>query len=392
VETEKPRSVGIVGTGYIAQGLARALRRSSDFLLGAVLTRRKDSRIPGFHDSEIVLSIDALAERAQIVVECSGDALHATEVIDRVLRAGRPVVTMDAEWHVTAGSYYRSQGFVTEAEGDQPGSLAALAENARAMGFEPLVYVNVKGFLNLEPTPDVMRHFAKVHGITITMVTSFTDGTKLHIEQALVANGLGADMAGPGMLGPVVPSIREGLEILSQAAQANGGPLIDYILTGDAPGAVMILARHDPQEAAALAHLKMGDGPFYRLVQPYHLCQFEILKTLRRVASGGRILLDNGPHPRIGVAAIAKRRIARGERITRGLGSFDARGECVRIADSAGHLPIALMQDVIVQREIGPGQKIMRDDVEMPDSLALRAWLAIEDDALCAARPGGGKQ
>ncbi len=388
----KPWVVGIVGTGFLARGLARILRRSSDFVVGPVLTRRRQIGIAGFQESEIVSSIDALVDRAGIVVECSGDPLHATEVIERVLDAGRPVVTMDSEWHVTAGTFYQSRGLVTEAEGDQPGSLAALAEDARTMGFEPLVYVNVKRFLNLAPSANEMAYYSKLYGISLSRVTSFTDGTKLQIEQALVANGLGADITRPGMLGPAVSHISEGLEILSMAAEAHGRPIVDYVLTGEAPGAVMILACHDPQEAETLSYLKMGGGPFYRLVKPYHLCQFEILKTLRRIITGGGILLNNGSRPTIGVTAVAKHRLIPGKTIARGLGSFDVRGECVRITESAGHLPITLMQNVIIRREILPGEMIMREDVELPESLALHAWLATEKDVLeTAAHQRGDK-
>jgi predicted homoserine dehydrogenase-like protein len=380
--TRNPQIVGIVGTGFLARGLARAIHRSDDFILGPVLTRRKETSLPEFPDGSLVASIDSFVERSELVIECTGDALHATEAIDRALLAGRPVVTMDAEWHVTAGSFYRSRGLVTEAEGDQPGSLAALAEDCRAMGFEPAVYVSVKKYLDLNPTPDQMTAFATRHGISVPMTTSFTDGSKLHIEQALLANGLGVDMVRPKMLGPVTSRMEDGLKILAMAAEAQGGAIADYVLTPEAPGAVLILARHSPQEAASLSHLKMGDGPFYRMVRPYHLCHLEVLKTLRRIAAGGGVLLDNGPRPTFGVAAVAKRCLQSGDRIGRGLGSFAVRGECVRIAESVGHLPITLMQDVVVRRAIEPGERILRQDVDMPDSRALRAWLAVE--AACA--------
>ena len=317
--------IGIVGTGFIAQGLARAIRRSNDFKVGSVLTRRKKVNIPDFHDDEIVSSIEALIEKSEIIVECSGDPLHATDVIEHAIAAKRKIVTMSSAWHVIAGSYYRTRGYITEAEGDQPGSLAALAEDGKAMGFDPLVYVNVKGFLNLSPTCKTMAHFSKIYGISLPQVTSFTDGTKLQLEQALVANGFGADIYRQGMLGPTVSKINKGLDILSKAAANHGKPIVDYVLTQEAPGAVMIIAHHDSQESVALGYLKMGDGPFYRLVRPYHLCHLEIMKTLRRTVAGGNILMDNGSLPTISVATITKHRLMPGDRIKQGIGSFDAR-------------------------------------------------------------------
>jgi predicted homoserine dehydrogenase-like protein len=381
--------IGIVGTGFIAQGLARAIRRSNDFKVGSVLTRRKKVNIPDFHDDEIVSSIEALIEKSEIIVECSGDPLHATDVIEHAIAAKRKIVTMSSAWHVIAGSYYRTRGYITEAEGDQPGSLAALAEDGKAMGFDPLVYVNVKGFLNLSPTCKTMAHFSKIYGISLPQVTSFTDGTKLQLEQALVANGFGADIYRQGMLGPTVSKINKGLDILSKAAANHGKPIVDYVLTQEAPGAVMIIAHHDSQESVALGYLKMGDGPFYRLVRPYHLCHLEIMKTLRRTVAGGNILMDNGSLPTISVATITKHRLMPGDRIKQGIGSFDARGECVRILENHGHLPIALMRDIIIKRKIAKGEIIMRDDVELPESRALQAWLATEEKVIHAGHTIG---
>lgn len=387
--TNKASTIGIVGTGFIARGLARAIRRSNDFSIGPVLTRRKEANIPGFHDNEVVSSIDALVERAEIIVECSGDPLHATDVIERAVAAQRKVVTMSSAWHVIAGSYYRSRGYITEAEGDQPGSLAALAEDGKAMGFDPLVYINVKRFLKFAPTHDEMVHFSKMYEISLSQVMSFTDGTKLQLEQALVANGLGADICRQGMIGPAVSHISEGLDMLSKAAEDHGKPIVDYVLTEETPGAVMIIARHDPRESATLGYLKMGDGPFYRLMRPYHLCHFEMLKTLRRTVAGGNILLDNGSLPTISVAGITKHRLLPGDRIEQGIGSFDTRGECVRILDNRGHLPIALMRDIIIKRKIAKGEMIMRDDVELPESRALEAWLATEENVMKIFRNSG---
>ncbi len=379
---EKPHIVGIVGTGYVARGLARAIRNSTAFVVGSVLTRRNPGEVSGFIGTELVTSIEGFLDRAEIVVECSGDPVHATDVIEHALLAGRPVVTMNSEWQVTAGSYYRGHGYITEAEGDQPGSLAALAEDACAMGFEPRVYLNVKGFLNLTPTVDEMAYFSTLHGFSLPQVVSFTDGTKNQIELALVANGLGADILRPGLLGPAGSRIDGGLETLAEAAIAHGRPIVDYVLTGECPGAVMILASHSAEEAQTLRTYKLGDGPYYRMMRPYHLCHLEILKTLSRVTASRPPLLDNGARPTISVAALAKRRLLPGERIARGLGSFDVRGECVRIAESSGHIPITLLQNAFVRREVRPGEMLMMDDIESPESRALHAWLITEETVL----------
>jgi predicted homoserine dehydrogenase-like protein len=195
--------IGVVGTGYIGQGIVLALEAQPGLKVTKALTRRKNNPDFKFVRPELLTdSIDELIENSDLVVECTGSVLWATIVLDRVLSAGLPVVTMDSEVHVTTGSYLAQKGLITEAEGDQPGCLAALNESAIQMGFKPLVYGNIKGFLNLLPTPEDMAYWSDRQGISLDQVTSFTDGTKVQIEQAFVANGLGADVLKDGLMGP----------------------------------------------------------------------------------------------------------------------------------------------------------------------------------------------
>jgi predicted homoserine dehydrogenase-like protein len=61
----------------------------------------------------------------------------------------------------------------------------------------------------------------------------------------------------------------------------------------------------------------------------------------------------------------------------------------VRIVDYAGHLPIGLLSDAVIRRPIRRGDVIGMDDIEIPDSLALRAWREIEGRVLGA---GGNRR
>lgn len=245
------------------------------------------------------------------------------------------------------------------------------------MGFHPLVYGNIKGFLNENPGLDDMRYWAKRNGITLQQVTSFTDGTKVQAEQALVANGFEADIALPGLTGATVPDLDTGAEQLARAAESAGSTLSDFIVCSQGPPGVFVVATHEEEQAPYLRYYKLGDGPHYALVRGYHLCHLEIVKTIRRVVQGGGPLLNNGLRPRIGVAAIAKRSLLPGEAIPHGIGSFDVRGSTVRIVEEPEHVPIGLLHDATVKRAVAPGEIVRFDDVELPHTLALDAWLAI---------------
>jgi predicted homoserine dehydrogenase-like protein len=213
---------------------------------------------------------------------------------------------------------------------------------------------------------------------------SFTDGTKLQIEQTLVANGLGANLVREGMLGPVVNTLEEGTRILGELATEFGQPISDYVLGPALPPGVFIVAEHGLELRNNLRAYKMGDGPYYAILRPFHLCHFEIPKTISRVLAGQGKLLDNSAVPHVSVAAIAKRVLAPGTTIRRGIGSFDVRGEAVRIMDHADHLPIGLLNNARIKNRIEPGQLVKMSDVDLPDSLALDAWFEIRRRSLAA--------
>jgi predicted homoserine dehydrogenase-like protein len=253
------------------------------------------------------------------------------------------------------------------------------------MGFSPLVYSNVKGFLNPDPSLEDMVYWARKNDFSLEQTVNFTDGTKLQIEQALVANGLGANLAREGMIGPTVKTLEEGTKILGEVATEIGQPISDYVLSAEIPPGVFVVGEHGKELRNDLRTYKMGDGPYYAILRPYHLCYFEIPKTLSRVFAGQGKLLDNSAEPHVIVAAVAKRTLEPGTVIKRGIGSFDVRGEAVGIANHPDNVPIGLLYNARVRNRIEPGQSLKISDVDLPDSLALNAWLEIRSRSLAAA-------
>ncbi|HSA79481.1 MAG TPA: hypothetical protein VLE23_01580 [Geminicoccaceae bacterium] len=380
-------SVGIIGTGFVARHFAFELERRPGYRLARVLTRRSLDRCPDFPRRDALTdSLDELITASDVVFECTGDAFYAARTVGRVLDAGKPVVTLNAEFHATIGAHFVERGTLSEAEGDQPGCLAALAEDAVATGFEPLVYGNMKAFLNRDPTPEEMRYWAERQDYSVEMVTSFTDGTKVQIEQCLVANGLGAGIAKEDLIGLATGDLKVAAAELGAAADRLGHPISEYILDRGLQHGVFIVARHDERQATPLRNFKLGDGPYYVLIKDYCLVHLEVFKTIERVMQGRPPLLNNGALPRVGVASIAKRALKPGELIARGCGSFEVRGSCVNIAERPGHVPICLASNMRVRRPVERGQLLTLDDVELPETEALAAWQAIEHRVLAASR------
>lgn len=379
----KPVRIGVVGTGHIATRFLWSLDDHEGYEPSAVLTRRRLDSMGDFDHTHIATnSTEELLERSDLIVECSGDPIHATEVVGAAVDAGIPVVTMDAEFQVTTASAFVGRGIVTEAEGDQPGSQAALAAEARDMGFRPLVYGNMKGFRNLDPTREDMQYWSERQGYSIEMTTSFTDGTKVNIEQVLVANGLGAAIVQPGLLGPENDDLFQGGLSLVQEAERVGKPVSDYVLSSKNSHGVFLMATHDPRHAEALLNYKLGPGPYYMLLKPDLTAYLEIMKTVKRVLRGQELFLDNSANPTVSVAAITKRPVAAGTHVKSAIGSFEFRGIGVEIAKNPGHAPIGLMRDVVVSRNLEAGEIVALADLDIADSAAVRAWQGIEARAL----------
>lgn len=375
---ERVNRIGVIGTGFISKGLVIEIEKAYGLMVSKVLTRRVIDHCSDFPlKDRLTNSVDELIANADLIVECCGDVIYGTNTILRIMEAGVPVITINADLQVTTGSYLAGKGFITEAEGDQPGCLAALHENVVSMGFKPLVYGNIKGFLNLKPSKEDMLYWAHKQGLNLGLQVSFTDGTKVQIEQALTANGLGASIAEQGLIGIPCDDVRSGSEALALMSKNLGYPISDYILSPKSPAGVFIAAEHDDRHRDYLKYLKLGDGPFYTLYTTFHLCHLEVVKTIRRVLSGGGVLLNNSVRPTVSIAAVAKRKLQSGEIIERGVGSFEVRGICVNIQQRPDHVPIGLLTGAVIRRPLEEGEVLTWNDVDIPESIATYAWQQI---------------
>jgi predicted homoserine dehydrogenase-like protein len=367
--------IGLAGSGYISAGLLRVLSRYDDVTVTAVLTGRHTSQDHEYPRPELLVrNVEDLIAHSDLIVECSGGVTRAMSVVAAAFAAGIPVVSVNSEFQVTVGHLFAPHGVLTEAEGDQPGALAALHEEVTLMGFQPLVYGNVKTFLQHDPTVENMRHQASLHGISQQQVTSFTDGTKLHLELALVANGLDAGLAPGGVIG--VRSSRFEDCAAELATAGSGGPISDFCMPTDTDAHIFIVATHPDPVSGELAHYKLGPGPYYRFSRNRHLGHFEVPRTIKRVVETGRPLINNGTAPTSKVVAVAKKPVTAGTSVTSAVGSTLFRGVAVHTTDHADLLPIGLMEGCTVVRDVAPGAYVTTEDVRLGDALAaqLCAW------------------
>lgn len=365
--------VGISGTGFIARLLVDLLSVDDRFKLVKILTRRELGAFKNTTDKEIYTnSTNELIDLIDVLVECSGDVSHAAYVINQAQISQKPVVTMNTEFHVTVGSYFVGRGYLSEAEGDQPGSTAALHEDVINMGFKPRVFGNMKGFLNHAPTPTDMKYWSKKNGVSISQTTSFTDGTKIQLEQAFTANGLNGMVAQQGLFGVQEESIEASALKLGELSRSFDKPIADYIMASGTYAGVFIVAEHQSVPKEALVYFKMGEGPFYTIVRPFHLCSLEIPKTILRAIETKRELLNNSSNPSAGVIAICKTTLRKDDTITKAIGGFDVRGEATNWESHKDYVPIGLLSNARLKRNLEPGDIISWDDVELVDNYGLQ--------------------
>ncbi len=373
--------IGIVGTGFIAYGVARMLLKSFDMSISKILTRRKldFNALPNLPEDLYTQSIQELIDESDMIFECSGDAIHAAKVIYEVAKTDKKIITLDAEFQITSASYFIKRGiYINEADGDQPGCLARLKQDLVGIGFKPLAYVNLKGYLNPNPVEYEMRYWAEKQKLSLSQVISFTDGTKLQIEAALTANGLNATIAREGLIGATIDKL-EDLDYLVDAAKIAGAPISEYLLCKGSPPGVLIVATNEEADLLpgylALSRLKTTKEKAYILVRPYHLPHLEVINTFRRVINGEGILINNSAHPTITTGAVAKRKLKKGEIISTGPGGFHVRGKALKIKDYPTAVPVCLLHNTPLLRDVEPEQIIQFDDVFLEPNLGLECYM-----------------
>src|SRR5262249_48928660 len=146
------------------------------------------------------------------------------------------------------------------------------------------------------------------------MCASYTDGTKLAIEMAIVANGLGCDLLQTGMIGPRLTDAVDLLQAFELAVQWGPGkpPLVDYILGAKPKGGVYVVGyTEDAYQRRMLEWFPpdLGPGPFYVLTRPYHLVHMEAMRTVIEVGQTGRSILAPRYGMRTEVICYAKKEL-----------------------------------------------------------------------------------
>ncbi|MGZ0653999.1 NAD(P)H-dependent oxidoreductase [Coraliomargarita sp. W4R53] len=393
----KPIQVGLIGAGEMAIGLVNQIERHVPGMRIAAIYNRTEARAKqayatAGHESivmasqagelddairsgkpAIAASLDLLiaAEQIDVIVEMTGAIGFSFEAIMKSFAAGKHVVTFNAEIDATVGPYLQRQARkagvrYTLGDGDQPGVTLNLYRQVKAMGFNPLVCGNIKGMLDHYRNPDTQKGFAEQSGLSVNMVTSFADGTKVSLEQAAIANATGMRVAQRGMIGIEhtghVDDLTDRYDI--EQLKESGG-IVEMVVGGlPGPGVFVFASTEDPVSRRFLEYGKLGKGPLYSFYVPCHLLFFELPFSIARLVDFNDGTLDSLDRFSVEVVATAKRDLKVGDTID-GMGGFDFFGECDNretVVDG-GFLPVGLIEGKRLVKDISKNQPITWSDV-----------------------------
>ena len=228
-EEGRPIRVGMLGAGFMAQGLANQVRNSVPGMeIVAIYGRRPERRSPcsatpatttpsrwrtstsledAVRAGRSVVTEDALllcrSEQIDAIMDVTGSVELGARIALEAFEHGKHFVAMNAELDATLGpilhTHARKHGVEFSAcDGDEPGLQMNLYRWVRGLGLEPRVMGNVKGLQDPYRTPETQKDFAEKWGQNPAMVTSFADGSKISFEQTIVANATGAQGAPTG--------------------------------------------------------------------------------------------------------------------------------------------------------------------------------------------------
>ena len=339
------------------------------------------SRDPFYLHSDVGLEADVL-------VEATNTIGFAAEVCLAAIERDLHLVLMNAEVDLALGPLLHRRAaarglIVTSDAGDQHGVLARMIDEIRLWGFRIVMAGNIKGFLDRYATAEGLLEEAAKRRLNPIQCCAYTDGSKLGVEMALIANAEGLVPFVPGMEGPRVGDVREVFDHFDfdrySALPGGAEGVVDYILGAEPGGGVFVVGHcDDPLQQQYLWYYKLGDGPYYLFYRPYHLCHLETTRAIARAVLDGEPILRPA-HGRVAdVYAYAKRDLLAGETVPHGIGGNHFYGlieRCVE-ADAADRVPIVLLdadtgQPALLKRALARDEPVTFADLELPESRLL---------------------
>lgn len=398
--------VGVVGCGAMGRGVALQVAQTpgmdlvfiSDLSDSALEATLSAAHVPGvpisdptnlpartegqcytINDTAALLESDNSLE-LDALVECTNSIAPAAHYCLAAIARKANIVLMNAEVDLALGQLLASEAashgvIVTSDAGDQHGVLARMVEEIQLWGFRIVQVGNIKGFLDRYQTAGGLAEEAAKRNLSPIQCCAYTDGTKLNIEMAIIANALDLTPLVPGMEGPACKDVREAMTLFDFDAYGDQGR-VDYILGAEPGGGVYVVGHCDnPHQIPYLEYYKLGDPPYYLFYRPYHLCHLETPWAIAEACLFKNPLLAP-PRAKLNeVYAYAKTDLPAGTVIDHSIGGDHFYGliETTEAAEQRDAVTIAELESEgaeppRLRNALKKDQPLARSDIEIPNS------------------------
>ena len=338
-------------------------------------------------------AIACTAGLVDVIIDATGNPGVGAELSLLAIRHGKHVVMMNVEADVTVGPMLAREAeaagvLYSLGAGDEPTATMELIEFVRSLGY-PIVAAG-KGKnnpLKFDAKPAEYEEEARRRHMNPRMLVEFVDGSKTMIEMCAVANATGLVPDRPGMHGPAstIPELAQTLIPAVDGGLLGAAGVVDYSVgRGVAPGVFVVIRAPHPRVHERLRDLKMGDGPYFTFVRPYHLTSLEVPLTAASLVLDRRAHMRPLPEPVAECGCVAKEALAPGLRLGK-IGEDHYRG-WITTADDARRrqlLPMGLAERAVVTRPIAAGEDLTYENCR-PDETMQIVRLRREQDAFLA--------
>jgi predicted homoserine dehydrogenase-like protein len=320
-----------------------------------------------------------------VVIEATGVPEIGTRAALRSVRNGHDLAMMNVETDITVGPLLR---FYTEkkgqvyalAAGDEPAACKELYDFADAIGFT--IVAAGKGKNNpldrhSSPEDSAIQKEAARRGLSPNMLIEFIDGSKTMIEMAAVSNATGLVPDVRGMHGPETDRdhLHHTFALKEDGGILNKMGVVDFGVGRVAPGVFLIVRTDHPRLREAMILRDMGDGPYYTLFRPFHLCSIEVPLTCAMLALRKKSNMVPLDHLVSEVFAVAKKDLKPGDELDAiGGVSYYSLIDTYETSRKENLLPIGLAKDAVVKREIKMDAPISMDDVDVRHANVYKLW------------------
>ena len=329
-------------------------------------------------------------EPLEVLVEATGVTEVGAQVAWQSILNRKHIVMLNVETDVTVGIYLHQMAektgcVYTAAMGDEPGVCKTLYDFATNLGFEVICLGKGKNNpIDYYATPDSCREEAERKHMNPKMLAAFKDGTKTMVELAAMSNATGLMPDKPGTHGVKVnlPDLNKVLIPREDGGILSRRGCVDFSTGKVAPGVFVIIATDKPRIRQDLAFYSMGNGPYYTLYRPYHLCSIETPLSIAEAAVYSEATLFS-KQMISEVVAIAKRNLKAGETIG-DIGGFDFfnRIYAYEEAKSAGGIPMGLAAHGKVLKDIAKGEMLTEQNFAPDTSTLVYKMRQMQDDLI----------